>query len=78
MYQRDKHITVRLVLQVLFIPECVAGNLGFLHRIQNTLQLRSAVGVNIKLITPQMQVINAVCVPTSDLMVQKYHAIWLQ
>lgn len=32
----------------------------FLHRVQNALQLRSAAGVSVNLMTPQMQVTNAV------------------
>lgn len=42
---------------------------------QSALHLRSAVGVNGKLMTPQTQVPNVGSLPALDHMVQKYHGI---
>lgn len=46
-------------------------------QIQITLPLHYVAVVSAILMTPQMQVINAVRLPSSDYMVKKYHMNWL-
>lgn len=53
-------------------------NASFLHCVQIILPLRSQSGVVAMLMTPQVQVTSSVCLPASDCMLQKHHAIQSQ
>lgn len=53
-------------------------NASFLHCVQIILPLISESGVVAMLMTPQVQVTSSVCLPASDCMLQKHHAIQSQ